>query len=362
MQAEDQPATVSRRAALGTIGRGAAAALVAGCARSRPGRGPGAVTAAWPYPTLTGRRALVIAHRGASGRRPEHTLASYRLAIEMGADFIEPDLVMTKDGVLVARHDIHLSTTTDVTERPEFADRRRRVGEREDWFVSDFTWAELATLKARQPFPERDHSFDGRERIPRLDEILALVRAAEAAGRRVGIYPEIKQRPFFLAQGLDPVPALAEELRRARFTDPGRLYLQAFEPETVQAMGAAIAAPLVQLVDAVPGTDGRYGPSVSLEEAARYAEVVGPSLALLLTPDGADTGYVARAHALGLAVHPWTLRDDRLPPGVTDARALYRAVYALGVDAVFTDFPETALAVIREIAGARMSGEGSGMP
>ncbi|GIX17651.1 MAG: hypothetical protein KatS3mg119_1837 [Rhodothalassiaceae bacterium] len=361
MRAEDGPAAVSRRRALGTIATAAAAALLAGCAGGRRGRGPGVMGAGWPYPTLTGARPLVIAHRGASGWRPEHTLASYRLAIGMGADFIEPDLVMTRDGVLVARHDIHLSGTTDVAERPEFADRRRRVGDREDWFVSDFTWAELSTLRTRQPFPGRDHAFDGKERIPRLDEILALVREAEAAGRRVGIYPEIKQRPFFLEEGLDPVPALAEELRRAGFTDPARLFLQAFEPETVRAMGEAIAAPLVQLVDAGPGPDGRLVPSVPLEEAARHAQVAGPSLALLLTPEGADTGYVARAHELGLAVHPWTLRDDRLPPGVTDARALYRAVFALGVDAVFTDFPDTAVAVIRDVARAATAGEERGM-
>ena len=270
----------------------------------------------------------------------------------MGADFIEPDLVITRDGVLVARHDIYLSDTTDVADHPEFADRRRRVGDREDWYVSDFTYAELRRLRARQAFPDRDHRFDGREPIPRLEEILALLAEAEREGRIVGMYPEIKQRPFFLAAGLDPVPVFAETLKTAGFTDPARLYLQAFEPETLKALGEAIAAPLVQLVDAlpVPGEPGRFRPSVSLEEAAGYAQAVGPSLRLLLSPTGGDTGYVRQAHARGLAVHPWTMRDDRLPAGAADVAAFYEAVFALGVDGVFTDFPDTARRVIEEVA------------
>ncbi len=314
----------------------------------------------WPYPTRDGHPPIVIAHRGASGYRPEHTLSAYRLAIAMGADFIEPDLVITQDGVLVARHDIHLSDTTDVADHPEFADRRRRVGEREDWYVSDFTYAELRRLRARQAFPDRDHRFDGRETIPRLEDILVLLGEAEREGRVVGMYPEIKQRPFFLAQGLDPVPVFAETLKKAGFTDPARLYLQAFEPETLQALGEAIAAPRVQLVDALPvaGEPGRFRPSVTLEEAAGYAQAVGPSLRLLFSPDGGDTGYVRRAHEQGLIVHPWTLRDDRLPAGAAGVATFYEAVYALGVDGVFTDFPDTARRVIEDVRARRGEGDG----
>ncbi|RMF73995.1 MAG: glycerophosphodiester phosphodiesterase, partial [Alphaproteobacteria bacterium] len=310
--------------------------------RAQERKGAGAMR--WPYPTRDQRPPIVIAHRGASGHRPEHTLAAYRLAIEMGADFIEPDLVITRDGILVARHDIYLSDTTDVADHPEFADRRRRVGEREDWYVSDFTYDELRRLRTRQAFADRDHSYDGREPIPRLEEILALLQAAEREGRVVGMYPEIKQRPFFLAEGLDPVPVFVETLKRAGFTDPARLYLQAFEPETLQALGERMTAPLVQLVDALPvaGEPGRFRPSVALDEAAAYARAVGPSLRLLFSSTGADAGYVRHAHELGLAVHPWTLRDDRLPPTAPGVEAFYEAVFALGVDGVFTDFPDTA--------------------
>jgi len=359
----------TRRQVICGLARGAAAGMIGAAgmlgpfdlwAREREGSKP----MRWPYPTRNGQPPIVIAHRGASGYRPEHTLAAYRLAIAIGADFIEPDLVMTSDGVLVARHDIYLSDSTDVADHPEFADRRRRIGDREDWYVSDFTYAELKRLRARQAFPDRDHSFDGREAIPRLEDILALLREAERKGRVVGMYPEIKQRPFFLAQGLDPVPIFAETVKKAGFTDPKRLYLQAFEPETLQALGEHLTAPLVQLVDALPaaGEPGRVRPSVTLDAAAAYAQAVGPSLRLLLSPDGKDSGYVRRAHERGLAVHPWTLRDDRLPGGAAGVTAFYEAVFALGVDGVFTDFPDTARRVVADVLGRTEDRSGKGRP
>ncbi len=365
-----QASGLTRRRLLSGLVRGAATGWLMGTAGvlHPSGSGPwarerkGSKPMRWPYPTRDGRPPIVIAHRGASGYRPEHTLAAYRLAIAMGADFIEPDLVITRDGVLVARHDIYLSDTTDVADHPEFADRRRRVGDREDWYVSDFTYAELKRLRARQAFPDRDHSFDGHEAIPRLEDILTLLREAERKGRIVGMYPEIKQRPFFLTQGLDPVPVFAETLKKAGFTDPARLYLQAFEPETLQALGELLAAPLVQLVDALPvaGEPGRFRPSVTLDEAAVHAQVVGPSLRLLLSPDGGDSGYVRHAHARGLAVHPWTMRDDRLPGGAAGVTAFYEAVFALGVDGVFTDFPDTARRIVTDVLERTADRSGDG--
>ncbi len=331
----------------------------------------------WPWPTLDGRAPIVIAHRGASGHLPEHTLEGYRRAIELGADFIEPDLVMTADGVLVARHDIWLSDSTDVAQHPEFADRRREVRGRLDWYVRDFTWDEIATLRARQAFPGRSTAWDGRFRIPRFEEIVALVRETGArAGRRVGLYPEVKQRPFFLEAGLDPAARMIEVLREMRFTDPARLFLQAFEPETLLFLKERIDAPLVQLVDAVEvegGGEGggrsmrreragaagppRFRPSVDLARAREYADAVGPSLLLLFAPDGRVGEYVRQAHAAGLRVHPWTMRDDRLPPGVGDPRDWYEMVYATGVDGIFTDFTDTAVSVRAAIrAGGRDRG------
>lgn len=315
----------------------------------------------WPWPTLDGGPPIVIAHRGASGYLPEHTLEGYRRAIELGADFIEPDLVMTSDGALVARHDIWLSDSTDIAEHPEFADRRREVKGRLDWYASDFTWDEISTLRARQAFPGRSTAWDGRLRIPRFEEIIALARDMEArSGRRIGLYPEIKQRPFFMEQGLDPAERMVAVLRDMRFTDPGRLFLQAFEPETLEFLKARIDAPLVQLVDAVEvkgtahdmqeggrrvTTPPQFRPSVSLERAKEYSYAVGPSLKLLFAADGRIGEYVAEAHAAGLRVHPWTMRDDHLPPGMADPRSWYEMVFATGVDGIFTDFADTAVAV-----------------
>jgi glycerophosphoryl diester phosphodiesterase len=147
---------------------------------------------------------IVIAHRGASGYLPEHTLEAYKLGIEQGADYIEPDLVLTKDGHFVARHDIYLSTTTDIEGRPEFANRKRTINDKEDWYVFDFTLAELKTLFAKQPWEGRDQSHNGKYRIPTFEEIFALVTAHNSNNeKKVGLYPEMKQPSVFKANGLD---------------------------------------------------------------------------------------------------------------------------------------------------------------
>ncbi|MEN3974961.1 glycerophosphodiester phosphodiesterase family protein [Emcibacter sp. SYSU 3D8] len=280
----------------------------------------------------------VIAHRGASGYLPEHTLEAYARAIDMGADFIEPDLVFTKDGVLVARHNRWLSLSTDVADRPEFADRRViKPGKAEpDWYAEDFTFAELRTLRARQAFPGRSKTDDGTFLIPRLEEILELARDA-----RVGVYPEAKAPAALAALGHDFAEPLLDALGRYGF-GPGGLpvFIQSFDPGFLRSLRNRTRIPLMMLVYGVAGSE-----SVSLDQAAEFADGVAPAKALLIDPQGADTGYVRRAHELGLLVHPYTFRDDLVGTGFADIDAELRAFLALGIDGLFTDFPDTAVAV-----------------
>ena len=299
------------------------------------------------YPTLDGSPPLIIAHRGASGERPEHTLPAYALAIEMGADYIEPDLVITKDGQLVARHDNYLSTTTDVEERAEFAGKYRWSAkfERQDWFVEDFTLKELKTLRARQAFPGRSAAYDGQFEIPTFDEIMALARArSDELGRRIGVYPETKNPSYFKSLGLDFEAPLLDILGRYGYGAKGSpVFIQSFEKEILQSLRGKTELRLIMLL--YPRREdhpeaGPLEPHIRLEEAARLADGVGPAKSLLLTEDGGDSGFVAAAHALGLAVHPWTFRADQLPKGTATAQEEFLTYFRLGVDGVFTDFPD----------------------
>lgn len=296
------------------------------------------------WATLDGDPPRVIAHRGASGDRPEHTIEAYRLAIEQGADIIEPDLVMTADGVLVARHDRYLSTTTNVADYPEFADRRRISGERDDWWVEDFTLAELRTLRARQPFEGRSDAFDDQFLIPTFEEVLDL-----AAEHGVPTEPEVKSPGHFASVGLDPLPVLVEILRARSLDGPdAATAIQCFEPDFLARLNDQVDTPLLMLVFQMQELDPEAGPdvpTVALEDLAQFADGVGPDKILIVNAQGEDTGFIARAHALGLSVHPWTFRDDR---GAADGIAIeaeLRRIYALGADGVFTDFPETAVRV-----------------
>ncbi len=286
---------------------------------------------------------IVIAHRGASGYRPEHTLMSYKLGLQMKADYIEPDLVMTKDGHLVARHDIYLSGTTDIADHPEFADRKRKLEGHDDWFVFDFTLNELKTLKAIQPRPKRGDVFDGQESIPTMDEILSLMKAAKAGGSKAGLYIEMKRPALFKKVGLDPTAALLAMLRQV--TDAGiPVYFQCFDGAYLNEFVGKTDAELIWLIE---GKKDRKSKSYVLEAPlALYGtnvDGVGLNKALLVGPEGKPTSIVDDAHALGLDVHVWTIRNDQVPKGIRSVEEELKLLFSLGVDGVFADFPDTAL-------------------
>ena len=315
---------------------------------------------------------LLIAHRCASGERPEHTLAAYERAIDQGADFIEPDLVLTKDGVLVARHENEIGGTTDVADHPEFADRKTTKVidgvEMAGWFTEDFTLAELRTLRARERLPDlrpANKRFDTLYQIPTFEEILKLVRAKEAeSGRRIGLYPETKHPSYFAGIGLAHQAPLLDLLNRYGYmTEADPVFIQSFEVGNLKALRAATRLRLIQLVDAeggpadLPGT--RYDDLLTVQglaDIATYADGIGPSAALVIAPEGA-TALVGRAHDAGLQVHVWTLRmenpflpaqyqrgDD--PEGRGDFAGYVRAMVRAGVDGLFSDFPAQARAAM----------------
>jgi glycerophosphoryl diester phosphodiesterase len=280
---------------------------------------------------------IVIAHRGASAHRPEHTLAAYELAIELGADFIEPDVVSTAEGVLVARHENEISGTTDIASRPELADRRtvKEVDGRskEGWFTEDLTLEELRTLRARERLPElRGTAFDGRYEIPTLDEVIAL-----AARAGVGVYPETKHPSYFAGLGL----ALEAPLLAALEGFSEAVFIQSFEAGNLRALRGRTDHPLVRLTVGAP-------PDVA--EIAGYADAIGPHKDQVIPRAqdgrlGEPTSLVADAHAAGLLVHPWTFRPEPefLPAGLDGDAELDRFL-ALGVDGVFADDPGAAVA------------------
>jgi len=285
---------------------------------------------------------IVIAHRGASGYRPEHTLMAYRMGIEMGADYIEPDLVMTKDGKLVARHDVYLSDSTDVADHPEFADRRREIRGKTDWWVFDFTLSELRTLKARQARPTRGTGYDGVEVVPTIEEIIALVES-ERGDSQVGLYIEMKHPLDYKAMGLDPTPALLDVFRRAQ--DSGiPVYFQCFSGEYLVEVAPHTSVPLIWLIEGAedPST-GRYRLDVPLDKYGNIIAGIGPYKQLLMDGDGKSTGVVEEAHRLGYKVHPWTFRADQVGDGFADMEAELDAYWSLGIDGAFSDHADVAL-------------------
>ena len=329
-------------------------------------------------PTLDGRPPVVIAHRGASGERPEHTLAGYELAIQQGADFIEPDLVLTKDGVLVVRHENEISETTDVADHPEFAARKATKaidGQNvTGWFTEDFSLAELKTLRPRERLPKlRGTGYDGRFEIPTFEEILTFL-AAVNKGRKVpvGVYPETKHPGYFAAIGLPHEAPLLTMLDR--FGYRGRsapVFIQSFEVGNLKALRAKVDLPLIQLMDGEGGPADMPGISYSamaspagLKAIAAYADGIGPSKTMVIPRGplgtlGDPTRLVRDAHAAGLKVHPWTFRRENYflplgdkgginPAGHGDLGAEIEAYLKTGIDGLFSDNPREAVVAVRK--------------
>ena len=379
-----------------------ASGLLAACVGMTPSSGG-------QYPTLSGAKPLVLAHRGASGYLPEHTLAAYKKAIEMGADFVEPDLVVTKDGILVARHEPNITGTTDVSTRPEFAARKttRKVDgiDETGWFTTDFTLAELKTLRAKQAMAERDQSFNTQFEIPTFREILELVKAENAKngpnGRAVGVYPETKHPTYHIEAGLPIEPRLlailneyglnkkdspviiqsfeVNNLKELRKLTPVRL-VQLIDGDDVDSAGKVVlAAPSERPYDFVVKNDKRnYADMLTpagLKDIKTYADGIGPwkpflaSGAHVMGADGkpkdlnADgkiddrdrvalpaTSVIKDAHAAGLFVHAYTFRNEprRLYSDYKgDPKAEYVKFYKLGVDGLFSDFTDTAVDALK---------------
>jgi glycerophosphoryl diester phosphodiesterase len=296
--------------------------------------------------TRSGEVPLVIAHRGASGEQPEHTEGAYLLALEQGADVLEPDLQMSADGRLIVRHDRYLSTSTDVADRPEFADRRVERNGRSDWWVMDFTAAELRSLKARQVVADRSQQFNDQHPVLTFTDFLDFVAEQERrCGCTIPIEPEVKLPALYTQAGLDPLPALLSTLEaRGLNTADSAVMIQSFDPSFLKRLRPKTALPLLMLY-AGPDEPGANADGLSLEAISRFADGIGASKAVLVNSDGSSTGFLEQAHARGLDVHTWTVRDDRPPITGETVEDELRALYALGVDAVFTDFPATAVAV-----------------
>lgn len=302
-------------------------------------QGPGTDT-----PTATLSQPIIIAHRGASGLYPEHTLEAYGAAIDMGADFIEPDLVMTRDGILVARHERYLSESTNVADKPEFADRlvvKDVYGSpREDWYVEDFTLTELKSLRARQPRLTRDQSFNDQFSIPTFTEILGLVAVTNQSGQKLGVYPELKSPSFFAAQGLDIETALLEALDMAELESLGApVFIQCFESDTLRSLNEKTDWPLVQLL---PNTTEE---ALTPETIAAFADGIGPWKQVVMQFEGGPEAYMALARNAGLLVHPYTYRADQVAEGYDSFEDELNTAFALGVDGIFTDHPGEALVV-----------------
>ena len=320
---------------------------------------------------------MVIAHRGASGERPEHTRAAYDLAIDQGTDVIEPDLVMSRDGVLVVRHENEISETTDVANRAEFADRRTtRTIEGTaitGWFTEDFTLAELKTLRARERLPQLrpgNAAFDGIELILTFEEVIDIARTGSArTGRVIGVAPELKHPTYFAGRGLEMTGPFIRVLRDQGLTGSDAtvpVMVQCFEVATLVRLDQELDIPRIQLMAPMGGPADQ--PEVSyaamatpegLAQIATYATAIGVETTMIEPRDAvgavqAPTSLVADAHAIGLEVIAWTFRaenvflplDDRQgtnPVEQGDLTAMLKRFYGYGVDAVFSDFPGLAV-------------------
>ncbi len=393
--------TQQARLKLGAIGAATLLALAAcGGGDSTP-----APSFSMPFKTLNSTQPIVVGHRGASGVLPEHTIEAYARAIDMGADFVEPDLVATKDGVLIARHEPNITSTTNVASLPQFASRRttKKVDgvDETGWFASDFTLAEIKTLGAVITDAERPKQFDGLYKIPTLQEIIDLVKARRAAtSREIGIYPETKHPTFHRQLGLGLEDRLISSINAAGWNSKtAPVFVQSFEPGSLKEMRAkGLNTRMVQLIDAddydlktgkltyaapydrpydwtVSGDTRLFSAMVTpagLAEIKTYADGIGPwkpyILPIKATLDAAGnivdrngdgkrdyndasaqsaTTLIDDAHKAGLLVHAYTFRNEqrRLTFELNkDPAAEYLPYYRLGLDGLFSDFPDTAIA------------------
>jgi glycerophosphoryl diester phosphodiesterase len=330
------------------------------------------------------REPIVIAHRGASGDRPEHTLAGYEHAIDLGADYIEPDLVSTKDGILVARHENEIGGTTDVATHPEFASRRTTKTidgvSVTGWFTEDFTLAELKTLRAKERLPAlrpANTAFDGLYEVPTFQEVIDLAKR-----EHVGIYPETKHPTYFDSIGLSLEEPLVAALKRNGWNGKGApVFVQSFEVANLKQLNRMTNVPLVQLLDAVgrpydftaAGDTRTYADLATpagLREIARYADGIGANKALIVPRDAANrlgqpTSLIRDAHRADLIVHAWTFRKENELLAEdhrqgNPASPLYRAAvgdfagelelfFGLGLDGVFSDNTDEAVAARTKI-------------
>jgi len=297
---------------------------------------------------------IIIGHRGASGHRPEHTLESYSLAIAMGADFIEPDLVSTKDGVLIARHENEIGSTTNVAEKFPGRKTTKTIDGQSiaGWFTEDFTLAEIKTLRAKERLPFRSHERDGLYPVPTFEEVLTLVETkSREVGRTIGVYPETKHPTYFRSIGLPIEPSLLETLKKHGMTDrTAPVFIQSFEPANLQLLRPQTTLRLILLLEATADVS-----PARLAEIKTFADGIGPNTRLIV-PANADgtlkepTTLVADAHKAGLLVHVWTLRSEAAflsPSYGGDPIKEYRQFASLGVDGIFGDFPDVAFAALR---------------
>jgi glycerophosphoryl diester phosphodiesterase len=367
-----------RRALLGAavLGAGGAVLGLSGTARAaetRHGGGHGGVKSL-PVPT-------VIGHRGASGYRPEHTFGAYDLALDMGADIVEAgDLVPTRDGHLVCRHEPEIGGTTDVADHPEFAGRKRTKSldgvSVTGWFTEDFTLAELKTLRATERIPaNRPHNtlYDGRWEIPTFEEVLRWQNEqTRRRGKQVWIYPELKHPTYFRKLGLGTEERLARLLRKyGKDRKNSPVIIQSFEPTSIQRMNRLVGNPLAVLLSGAnsrpwdfvetgdPRTTADLITPEGLKEIASYAQGIGPTLDLIIPkgPTGRltePTTLVRDAHRAGLILHPYTMRNENPflpadfrkggdPDAYGDVFAAFRTYFATGIDGVFTDHPDTGV-------------------
>jgi glycerophosphoryl diester phosphodiesterase len=357
------------------------------------------------------KRPLVIGHRGAAGYLPDHTLQGYQLAIDLGADYIEPDLVSTKDGVLIARHEPNMIATTDVASHPEFAGLKKTISidggaPEEGYFAWDFTYKQIQTLRAVQPFAFRPQRFNGKFKIPTFDEILDLVQRNERRlHRTIGVYPETKHPTEHKRRGLAEEGKIVAALKRHHLNHKGAaVFIQSFEQSNLKKLNTMTPVPLVQLVDAndvnpdgsldytapfdrpydwtvsrnptlKARTFGFFATDAGLAEIKTYADVISPWKRYIVSSVVADvnhngvldpdengdgikndepdrkalppTDLVQRAHAHGLKIHTWTGRDEQrflLSDYGDNPLEEYLQLYGLGIDGIFSDYTGTAVA------------------